>query len=118
MLKNPEIRVMNQDALVVANIDGVEHVGKADEWLAFARKIIAVATPSAPAPDKTALAGLKDREIEVLSLLTQGLSNKAIGSEMGLTATTANFWVKNAMRAIGVKNRTQAALWAVEHGLA
>jgi len=61
---------------------------------------------------------LTDREREVLSLVAHGLSNKAIADRLAITERTARTHVSNILGKLGLASRTQAALYAVEHGLA
>lgn len=60
---------------------------------------------------------LSDREIQVLQLLIMGAANKVIGRELGICEATVKVHVKAALRKLQVSNRTQAAIWAVQHGL-
>jgi DNA-binding NarL/FixJ family response regulator len=61
---------------------------------------------------------LTDREREVLRLVARGLSNKAIAEALSITERTARTHVSNILGKLGLASRTQAALYAVEHGLA
>lgn len=65
-------------------------------------------------PAKT---GLSPREIQVLSCLVDGHSNKVIGRDLGITDATVKVHLKAALRKIDAQNRTQAAIWAISHGL-
>ncbi len=60
---------------------------------------------------------LSDREVQVLQLLILGAANKVIGRELGICEATVKVHVKAALRKLHVSNRTQAAIWAVQHGL-
>lgn len=60
---------------------------------------------------------LSEREIQVLQLLIMGAANKVIGRELGICEATVKVHVKAALRKLQVSNRTQAAIWAVQHGL-
>jgi len=60
---------------------------------------------------------LSDRELEVLRLIAQGLSNKEIGQRLSLVEGTVKNYVTNVLQKIGVRDRTQAALRARELGL-
>lgn len=57
--------------------------------------------------------GLTDQEMEVITLLTRGLSNKLIARNLGITESTVKVHFKRIFKKIGVENRTQAAFWAV-----
>ena len=62
------------------------------------------------------LGGLSKREIEVLSYVSQGLSNKDIGKALFITETTVKVHVRNICRKLDVRTRTEAAMRAVELG--
>lgn len=61
--------------------------------------------------------GLSVRDMTMLRLLAQGLSNRAISQQQKLPESTVKSQVRQALARIGAGNRTQAALWAIEHGL-
>lgn len=58
---------------------------------------------------------LSAREEEVLRLVAQGLANKLIARRLGISERTVKAHLTNVFAAIGVTDRTQAALWAAEH---
>ena len=61
--------------------------------------------------------GLTDREIEVLRLLGEGLSNRAIGERLYISTNTAANHVRSILIKTGAANRTQAAMYAADHEL-
>jgi DNA-binding NarL/FixJ family response regulator len=61
---------------------------------------------------------LTEREREVLALVAQGASNKEIARSLFITERTARTHVSNILGKLGLASRTQAALWAVDHGMA
>jgi DNA-binding NarL/FixJ family response regulator len=63
------------------------------------------------------LARLTARERDVLACVARGLSNRAIATELGMAERTARTHVSNILAKLGLASRTQAALFAVEHGL-
>ena len=63
-----------------------------------------------------ALEALTQRETEILGCLTEGAPNKLIARQLGITEATVKIHVKSLIRKIGVQNRTQAALWAIQAG--
>jgi DNA-binding NarL/FixJ family response regulator len=63
------------------------------------------------------LARLTSRERDVLACVAHGLSNRAIAQELGMAERTARTHVSNILAKLGLTSRTQAALFAVEHGL-
>ncbi len=64
-----------------------------------------------------ALEALTPRELEVLGLLAQGKSNPQIAQELVISRLTAKTHVERIIRKLGVSDRTQAALRAIELGL-
>jgi two-component system, NarL family, nitrate/nitrite response regulator NarL len=65
-----------------------------------------------------AMRGLSVREIEILRRIVEGDSNKHIARRLDIAEATVKAHVKTVMRKISVSNRTQAAIWAMNHGLA
>ncbi len=61
--------------------------------------------------------GITPREAEVLGLMARGLTNPQIGAELGISRGTAKVHVQNIIAKLGVSDRTQAAVRAVELGL-
>ncbi|MGB2955849.1 MAG: LuxR C-terminal-related transcriptional regulator, partial [Anaerolineales bacterium] len=74
--------------------------------------------PSKPQTPKTKLVEpLSDREIEVLQLISEGLSNSEIGSRLFLSPNTVKSHARNIFAKIDVNNRTQAGVKARALGL-
>jgi DNA-binding NarL/FixJ family response regulator len=61
--------------------------------------------------------GLTPRETHVVALIAAGAPNKEIARRLGLSMNTVKSHIRTAYRAMGVTSRTQAVLWAVEHGV-
>jgi len=59
---------------------------------------------------------LSEREAEILRLLAQGLTNKDIAQTLILSVRTVEAHLRNIFAKLGVRSRTEAALWAVKHG--
>lgn len=77
-------------------------------------------TPSADMGDWKASAasvGLSDREIEILESIMVGMANKVIARQYSICEATVKVHVKAILRKLAVGNRTQAATWAVKHGV-
>jgi DNA-binding NarL/FixJ family response regulator len=72
-----------------------------------------VVAPAAP----NLLEGLTNREMDELQLIVQGYSNKEIGAELQLTEGTIKGYVSTILGKLNVADRTQAALYAVRHGI-
>ena len=62
--------------------------------------------------------GLSDRELEILRCLVNGDANKVIANRLEITEATVKVHMKSLLRKIKAGNRTQAAIWALNHGLA
>jgi DNA-binding NarL/FixJ family response regulator len=70
------------------------------------------------APGRAALDSLTAREREVLVLLAAGLSNREIAQQLLISERTARTHVSRILDKLGVRSRTQAALYAIQHGQA
>jgi len=62
--------------------------------------------------------GLTDREVEVLQLLTRGLTNKEIATSLDISAKTAGHHVQHLLEKLGVTTRAAATMVAMKAGLA
>ena len=85
-----------------------------------ARKVVAEfarMTSSAPTTRFGLDEPLSEREIDILRLLAQGLTNREIAQRLFLAEGTVKNYVTNILSKIGVRDRTQAALRARELGL-
>ena len=83
-----------------------------------ARRMRAGASQRASGQDgASAVDRLTGRERDVMACLARGLSNQAIATELGMAERTARTHVSNILAKLGLTSRTQAALFAVEHGL-
>jgi NarL family two-component system response regulator LiaR len=72
------------------------------------------------ATDETAAksVGITDSELRVLRAIAEGLSNKQIAEKLVVTEQTVKFHLTNIYRKLDVSNRTEAARYAYQHGLA
>ena len=62
--------------------------------------------------------GLTARELDILKEIASGKSNKVIAYDLNLTEGTVKGYVSVVLSKLGVDDRTQAALYAVKHGIA
>lgn len=60
---------------------------------------------------------LSPREMEVLELLVRGRSNKEIADVLGLTEAAVKFRLKGLFMKLGVRDRTEAVVNALRHGI-
>jgi DNA-binding NarL/FixJ family response regulator len=60
---------------------------------------------------------LTNRELEVLSLIVSGKSNREIGNELAISEATVKTHINNILSKLGVSDRTQAATTAIQRGI-
>ena len=81
-----------------------------------ARKLLReLAHPSAQEPGAQPLT---DRELEVLKLVARGQSNREIAQQLAISEATVRTHVSRILTKVGLSSRTQAALYALQKGLA
>ena len=106
------LRALLPDGLLVVGeatsvVEAREEGLDADAWL------VVPARRQTPAP----IEALTPREREVLELLADGLSNKAIADRLGISDQTAKFHVASICGKLGASNRTEAVRLALRRGL-
>ncbi|MBI3977886.1 MAG: response regulator transcription factor [Chloroflexi bacterium] len=77
----------------------------------------AVETTLIPEPETHPADLLTEAEARVLRLLADGLDNERIAAALTLSVNTVKTHVRHIFEKLNVSDRTQAALWAVRHGL-
>ncbi|GGU47586.1 response regulator [Streptomyces violascens] len=113
-----------------AILDAIRVVAAGDALIApsVTRRLIAdfagtSATPAAPEPDaepdagSSLIAGITDREREVLALVGQGLSNAEIAERLVISAATAKTHVARLFAKLEARDRVHLAIIAFENGL-
>lgn len=60
---------------------------------------------------------LTERELEVLKAIADGMSNKEIASALYISEKTVKNHISNIFRKLNISDRTQAAIYAIKHGL-
>ncbi len=78
----------------------------------------ALLAEEAPGPSSGRGGNLTDREREVLLHIADGRSNREIARALVLSEKTVKTHVSNILMKLDLADRTQAALWAVRHGMA
>ena len=92
------------------------HRGEPSLDSTIARKVLQEI--SHPGNEKPTTDPLTERELEVLRLISQGLSNKEIASKIFIADWTVRTHVSNILGKLHLASRTQAALYALRTGLA
>lgn len=94
------------------------HAGDSYLQPAITRRVLQeLHRPAAPPPARTD-EPLSEREVEVLTLIAEGLSNQEIAERLIISERTVRNHVGNILAKLHLANRTQAALYAVRAGLA
>ncbi|MEM7346115.1 MAG: response regulator transcription factor, partial [Chloroflexota bacterium] len=94
------------------------HQGQSALAPAVAGKVVAQFTsgkslPDTLKPQEEQFEGLTDRELGILKLVGQGLSNKQIGKELFISDRTVQAHLSNIFSKLGVSSRTEAVMYAV-----
>ena len=92
------------------------HAGESALHPTIARKLIHEISQPSDLP--LAAEPLTDREVEVIRLVAQGLSNAEIGEQLFIASRTVRTHVSNILGKLHLVNRTQAALYALREGIA
>ncbi len=74
-------------------------------------------TPEPAAAPKAYPAGLSAREVEILRLVGQGLTNAQVAKELFISSRTVSWHLGSIYRKLGFNSRTEATRFAVEHDL-
>lgn len=100
--------------------EAVRVVADGDALLApsITRRLIAQFARQGPSPPSgVRIEDLTDRETEVLTLIAGGLSNTEIAKELHVAEQTVKTHVSRLLTKLGLRDRTQAAIFAYESGL-
>ncbi len=89
----------------------------AKEMVGTLARIVQGQTSEAPRRSPAPLSDLTPREMEILSHVAEGQSNKMIARALNITDGTVKLHVKAILRKLGVHSRVEAAVIAVEQGL-
>jgi DNA-binding CsgD family transcriptional regulator len=103
-------RLLNEVRAIFTTLDAKPALVRADALLA---QLDAIQQPAPTYP-----AGLSAREVEVLRLVADGLSNAEIADRLFLSKRTVAVHVAHILQKTGAENRAGAATFALRHGLA
>ncbi|MFZ5918868.1 MAG: response regulator [Chloroflexota bacterium] len=99
-------------------VRAIHQVYRGESWLhpTIARRLLQeLASPTEHIPGRDPLT---ERELEVLRLVAHGHSNHEIAQRLTISEATVRTHVSNILSKVGLSSRTQAALYALRHGLA
>jgi DNA-binding NarL/FixJ family response regulator len=71
-----------------------------------------------PADGLEEATGLTPREVEVLALITQGMSNLEIAERLYLSINSVKTYIRSGYAKIGATSRSRAVAWCLQHGFA
>ncbi len=77
-----------------------------------------VESQAVPTPAPAVLDDLTDRELEVLRLLAEGLSNSELAERLSLGESTVKTHISNLLTKLGLRDRVQAVVFAFQQGIA
>jgi DNA-binding NarL/FixJ family response regulator len=84
------------------------------------RRVLAEFSARRPAPPREPArlpAPLTARELDILALLSRGMSNQEIASELFIETTTVKYHLAGILTKTGARDRLQAVVWAFQHGV-
>jgi two-component system, NarL family, response regulator LiaR len=117
-IKSGALGYLLKDSSPQELLDAIREVyhGESSLHPTIARKLIRELSepPNLPPAEEP----LTEREVEVLRLVAQGLSNEEIGVRLYISERTVRTHVSNILGKLHLANRTQAALYALREGLA
>ena len=112
LIPNSRFVSLNAEFTLEAAAQGVEAIDS------FVKELLPVQRQGELSASRDAAgAGLSQREIEVLRLIAGGRSNQQIADELVISVNTVNRHISHIFDKIGVANRTEAAVYARDHGI-
>jgi DNA-binding NarL/FixJ family response regulator len=107
------LKQIGSDDLVKA----LERVGKGESLLdpAVTQKVFQRVRQSARKAEDAAFAALSDQELQILALITEGLTNREIAGRVFLSEKTVRNYVSSILAKLGLSSRAEAAAYAVRH---
>jgi len=125
LLENGALGYVLKDEALETLAGAVRAVAEGKSWLspAVASQVVrrAIAFQAEASPRSRALSAghhLTEREVEVLSLLGQGLDNASIAKSLSITKRTVQNHISNIYGKLDLDSRAEAILYALQHGLA
>jgi DNA-binding CsgD family transcriptional regulator len=104
-------------ALGVTQYEASVHVGRKLPLDKSVERALAIKARTVTTPQPRYPAGLSAREVEVLRLVAQGLTDAEVAERLFLSPRTVSQHLRSVYNKLGVSSRTVATRFAVEHGL-
>lgn len=124
LLETGAVGYVLKDEALETLVSAVRVAASGETWLspAVASRVVRRAVRSEAMTNKneinTDLSMLTTREVDILRLLAQGLDNTAIADQLCLAKRTVQNHISNIYSKLEVNSRTEAVLYAIQHGLA
>lgn len=98
-------------------VRALETVGRGDNMLdpAVTQRVFQHVRENARRAEDETFASLTDQELNILSLITEGLTNKEIASQIFLSEKTVRNYVSSILNKLNLASRAEAAAYAVRH---
>lgn len=97
-------------------LDAISSVHKGERF--FCNKLLEkLLTTSNPREDDCSATTLSDREVQIVTLVASGLTNKKIANQLNISPHTVHTHRKNIMRKLNVSNASELTVYAVKMGL-
>lgn len=118
-IKAGAIGYVIKDAAKEELVKAVRAAAKGESLIStsVARKLIEEISEPAGRKKNEGFEGLSQREVDVIKLMARGYNNRQIADILFISEHTVKVHIRNIFRKIGVPDRTNAVLWAIERGL-
>ncbi|MDI6874573.1 response regulator transcription factor [Candidatus Solincola sp.] len=119
-IKAGAIGYVIKDAAKEELVKAVRAAAKGESLIStsVARKLIEeISEPAGKKKKEEEYEGLSQRELDVIKLMARGYNNRQIADILFISEHTVKVHIRNIFRKIGVTDRTNAVLWAIERGL-
>jgi DNA-binding NarL/FixJ family response regulator len=110
------LKHLNSQAFLKA-LDGLQHGEAAITRVAMTKVMKSLAELSRQKSSETADEVPSEREIAILHLMAEGLSNQEISRRISLSENTVKYHLKNIFQKLHARNRTEAVTFAMRSGL-
>ena len=110
------LKHLNSQAFLKA-LDGLQHGEAAINRVAMTKVMKSLAELSRQKPGEIADEVPSEREIAILRLMAEGLSNQEISRRISLSENTVKYHLKNIFQKLHARNRTEAVTFAMRSGL-